>query len=72
MIPVTWETVLIRKNREPQGASGLLIEYAQPANLFNPEPQATVSGDAVACGSGLNDSINRPLAAGNSPAKTGG
>jgi hypothetical protein len=26
--------------------------------LFNPEPQATVSGDAVACGSGLNDEIN--------------
>ncbi len=34
---------------------GLLIQDAQPAILFNPEPQATVSGNAIACGSGLND-----------------
>ena len=36
------------------------------------KPQATVSGDAVAYGSGLNDSINRPLAAGDLSARTGG
>ena len=28
---------------------------AKSAVLFKPEPQATASGDAVACGSGLND-----------------
>ena len=39
---------------EPQGASGLLIEYVDEFS-FNGKPQATVSGDAVACGSGLND-----------------
>ena len=43
---------------ERQGASDLLIEYAQSAMLFNPEPQETVSAHAVACGSGLNDSMN--------------
>ena len=30
----------------------------EPAILFNPEPQATVPGDAVACGSGLNGVIH--------------
>jgi hypothetical protein len=40
-----------------------LVEYAQSAILFNPEPQATISGHAVACGSGLNYGINNPQAA---------
>ena len=31
------------------------------AILLNPEPQATVSAHAVACGSGLNDSITSLL-----------
>ena len=34
----------------PDAASGLLIESAKYAVLFNPEPQATVSAHAVACG----------------------
>ena len=32
-----------------------------PAILFSPEPQATVPGDAVACGSGLNGVIHNVL-----------
>ena len=42
----------------------LFIEYAPSAIWFNPEPQATASPESVACGSGLNDEINRPQAAG--------
>ena len=53
--------VLFLHDIEPD-AGGRLIEYAQSAILFNPAPQATASGDAVACGAGLDDSINRPIA----------
>ena len=41
---------MILQNCEPQGASGLWISSAKYAVLFNPEPQATVSAHAVACG----------------------
>ena len=46
---------------EWNGVSGVVILSAESAILLKPATQAMVSGHAVACGSGLNESGSSPL-----------